>query len=52
MAFTLFQSSSFTYVVSVARDEGNNDFTGVVKKQSRQKDLGGLEPPTSTLPVP
>ena len=37
VAFTLFQSSSFTYVVSAPAQEGVYAFTGIVKDQLRQE---------------
>ena len=37
IAFTLFQSSSFTYTVSVPDREGSYAFRGVIKDQNRQE---------------
>ena len=37
VAFTLFQSSSFTYVVSAPAGEGSYAFSGTIKDQSRQE---------------
>ena len=37
VAFTLFSSSSFTYVVSAPAEEGSYAFSGIVKDQSRQE---------------
>ena len=37
IAFTLFQSSSFTYVVTAPAEEGRYAFTGTVKDQTRQE---------------
>ena len=37
VAFTLFQASSFTYVVATPAAEGSYEFSGIVKDQARQE---------------